>query len=150
MIEPIPTSSAPVSQATKRPAGKIRVLLVDDQTRVRRGLRMRLEVEPDLEIVGEAEDGRITALVAGLHPDVVVMDVAMPGVGGIEATAALGAAAPGVAVVILTLYDDAETRNLAAAAGAAGFVAKHDPEEMLVDQIRLAANPPQRSTGAEG
>ena len=73
-----------------------------------------------------------------------------PGPGGLKAGGAVIAAAPGVAVVILTLYDDAETRGRAAAAGAAGFVAKHDSEGRLVDQIRLAANPPQRPPRTEG
>lgn len=118
---------------------KIRVLLVDDQETVRRGLKMRLQIEPDFEVVGEAADGRVTALVADLHPDVVVMDMAMPVMDGIAGTAALGESAMRVAVVMLSLYDDAGTRGRASAAGAAGFVGKHQPEGELVEEIRRAA-----------
>ncbi len=118
---------------------KIRVLLVDDQEMVRQGLKMRLQIEEDLEIVGEVADGRVVALAAELRPDVVLMDVAMREVDGIAATAALGAVSPGVAVVMLSLYDDAETRGRASAAGAVGFVGKHQPEGELVTEIRRAA-----------
>lgn len=114
-------------------------MLVDDQASVRQGLRMRLQLEPDIEVVGEAADGRVLALVEELSPDVVLMDVAMPVMDGIAATAALGVAAPGVAVIVLSLRDDAETRERAEAAGAVGFVAKHEPEGVLVEGIRTAA-----------
>lgn len=108
---------------------------------------MRLGVETDIEVVGEAPDGRVSDLVALLLPDVVLMDVAMPEVDGIEAASALGAAYPGVAVVMLSLYDDAETRGRAAASGAAGFVAKHEPEGTLVEVIRRAVR--QRPSSEE-
>jgi DNA-binding NarL/FixJ family response regulator len=115
---------------------KVRILLVDDQPEIRRGLRMRLELEPDLVVAGEAGDGReVREAVLALRPHVVVMDVAMPGVGGIEAAlTALSTAA----VVMLSLYDDARTRESALAAGAVGFVAKHEPQQALVREIRRA------------
>jgi DNA-binding NarL/FixJ family response regulator len=122
-------------------ARRVRVLLVDDQERVRRGLRMRLEIEPDLEVVGEAGDGRVSALVAALCPDVVLMDLLMPEVDGIAATAALRGTAHGVAVVVLSLYDDTETRDRAFSAGAIGFVGKHQSEGELIQEIRRAARP---------
>lgn len=125
--------------AFAEPERRIRVLLVDDQETVRQGLKMRLQIEPDFEVVGEASDGRITALVADLSPDVVLMDVAMPVVDGIAGTAALGEARLPVAVVMLSLYDDAQTRARASAAGAAGFVGKHQPEGDLVTETRRVA-----------
>jgi DNA-binding NarL/FixJ family response regulator len=120
----------------------IRVLLVDDEPNVRRALRMRLAVEPDLEIAGEAGDGRAAIVLAlELEPDVVLMDVAMPLLDGIAATAQLCAVLPGVPVLMLTLHDDSSTRARAEAAGAAGFVAKHRPVEELLAAIRAAATP---------
>lgn len=115
----------------------IRVLVVDDQPAVRRGLAMRLALEPDVEVVGEASDGATaTALATELRPNVVLMDVEMPGVDGIEATAVLREKVPQSAVVVLTLYDDARTRARAEAAGAAAFVAKHQVEQKLLATMR--------------
>ena len=115
----------------------ISIVLVDDQASVRRGLRMRLSMEPDVEVVGEAESGEAALqLVRALSPDVVLMDVEMPGMDGIVATAALRATAPHVAVVILSLYDDARTRARAREAGAAAFVAKHQAKSTLLATIR--------------
>ena len=119
---------------------KVRVLVVDDQEMVRRGLAMRLEIEPDTEVVGEAADGAGAVDATAAHaPDVVIMDVRMEGVDGIEATAALRLAYPEVGVVVLTLQDDAETRGRAEAAGVAGFVGKHQPEGDLIEELRRVA-----------
>ena len=121
----------------KKGAATIIIVLVDDQASVRRGLRMRLSMEPDVEVVGEAESGEAALrLVRALSPDVVLMDVEMPGMDGIVATAALRATAPHVAVVILSLYDDARTRARAREAGAAAFVAKHQAKSTLLATIR--------------
>ena len=118
----------------------IRVLIVDDQPAVRRGLKMRLELEPDVEVIGEAGDGAAAiALATEAQPDIVLMDVEMPGMDGISATRALRAAAPHSAVVVLTLYDDTATRARAKEAGAAAFVAKHRMEEELLAVVRRAA-----------
>jgi two-component system response regulator DesR len=118
----------------------IRVLLVDDQAVVRRALRTRLHLEPDLEVIGEAATGReALALAQTLRPDVVLMDLAMPVMDGIAATAALGRALPRSAVVILSIYDDAGTREQAAAAGAVAFVEKRGATDALLPAIRLAA-----------
>jgi two-component system, NarL family, response regulator LiaR len=120
--------------------GKIMVLLVDDQPATRQGLRLRLAIEPDIAVVGEAGDGQAAVDLAGkLAPDVVVMDVTMPIMDGIAATRALREAVPTSAVVILTLHDDTATRNRALAAGAVALIAKHQPPNDLLAAIRAAA-----------
>jgi DNA-binding NarL/FixJ family response regulator len=117
--------------------GTIRLLLVDDRPTIRRGLRIWLALQPNMEVVGEASDGAEgLSLARALRPDVVLMDVEMPGMDGISATAALRQVVPQSAVVILTLYDDAATRTRAQEAGAAAFVAKHQMEETLLAEIR--------------
>jgi DNA-binding NarL/FixJ family response regulator len=119
----------------------IRVLLVDDQLSVRIGLRMRLALEPDVVIVGEAGDGEAAlSLAQTLHPDVIVMDVQMPRMDGLAATAALRTVAPESNVVILSLYDDAITRARAQAAGASAFIQKHGEIDMLLSVIRQTSN----------
>ena len=123
----------------------ISIVLVDDQAAVRRGLRMRLTMETDVEVVGEAGSGEAALrLVRSLSPDVVLMDVEMPGMDGIDATAALRAAAPQVAVVVLSLYDDARTRARAREAGAAAFVAKHQAKTTLLATIRRVVSSIER------
>ena len=118
----------------------IKLLLADDQLSVRRGLRMRLALEPDVTVIGEAENGAQTlALVPTLHPDVVLMDVKMPVMDGIAVTTALRGVAPRSAVVVLSLHDDAVTRARAEAAGAVAFVGKHEPADRLLAAIRHAA-----------
>ncbi|MFN0095010.1 MAG: response regulator transcription factor [Dehalococcoidia bacterium] len=125
---------------TTSPPRPIRVLLVDDQPTVRKGLRMGFDLEPDITIVGETSDGRaVLAFVDALLPDVVVMDVSMEQVDGLAATAALHSRTPSVAVVMLTLHDDPAHRAKAAAAGARAFVGKHEPFGVLLQAIRGAA-----------
>ena len=122
----------------------IRLLIVDDQPAVRQGLRLRLSLEPELEVVGEAGDGaEAIALAGSLRPDVVLMDVRMPGTDGIEATAALKVTTREIAVVMLSLYDDSGTRRRAKEAGAAAFVAKHRMEELLAVIRRAAFGSPE-------
>jgi DNA-binding NarL/FixJ family response regulator len=121
-------------------ATMIRLLLVDDQPAVRRGLRMRLGLEPDFLVAGEAEDGTSAlALMRELHPDVVLMDAQMPHMDGIIATVALRAAFPEAAVVILSLHDDEATRKQAVIAGAAAFLSKHASDIVLLEALRRAA-----------
>jgi DNA-binding NarL/FixJ family response regulator len=120
----------------------VRVLIVDDQALVRKGLRMILEVEPDLDVVGEAADGEQAVLAArDTRPDVVLMDVRMPGIDGLEATRRLlvgGNDDPHV--LILTTFDLDEYVYEALRAGASGFVLKDMPPEHLVAAIHTIAN----------
>ncbi len=120
---------------------RLRLLVVDDQALVRAGFRMILEVEADFCVVGEAADGRQALdLVATCQPDVVLMDVRMPGMDGIEATRALLAESAQRAlspkVIMLTTFDMDEFVHDALEAGASGFLLKDVPPEQLVDGIR--------------
>jgi DNA-binding NarL/FixJ family response regulator len=118
----------------------IRVLLVDDHAMVRRGMRDFLELHDDIEIVGEAVDGGDAIEQAGaLRPDIVMMDLMMPGIDGIEATARIRADFPEVEVIALTSFVE-EARVLAAIeAGAAGFLLKDAEADELAAAIRAAA-----------
>ncbi|MGJ9414474.1 response regulator [Aeromicrobium sp. CF4.19] len=116
------------------------VLLVDDQELIRVGFAMILDVEEDIEVVGEARDGRqAVQRVAETSPDVVLMDVQMPDMDGIEATQRVVAEYPGTKVLILTTFDDDAYLFAALQAGASGFLLKNCPPEDLVSAIRLAA-----------
>lgn len=120
----------------------IRVLIVDDQALVRAGLRMILEVEPDVVVVGEAGDGRQAVVMAGdTKPDVILMDIRMPLMDGLEATRHIvGDGESGPRVLILTTFDLDEYVYEALHAGASGFVLKDMPPEQLVDAIHVIAN----------
>ena len=118
-----------------------RVLIVDDQSLVRAGFRMILESEPEIEVVGEAADG-LTAVLAAreTHPDVILMDVRMPNVDGLEATRRLlEGKASGPRILILTTFDVDEYVYEALRAGASGFLLKDTPPEQLVEAIRIVA-----------
>lgn len=119
----------------------IRVVIADDQPLVRTGLRMVLSEEPGLEVVGEAADGAsaIELCVAEV-PDVVLMDVRMPGVDGIAATRAVTALPEAPRVLVLTTFDLDEVVYDALHAGASGFLLKDAPEERLVTAIRVVAD----------
>lgn len=115
----------------------IRVLLVDDQPLIRVGFRLVLDAEPDLLVVGEASDGAAAiANVAEHQPDVVVMDVRMPGVDGIAATEAIVQRHPQVRVLVLTTFDLDEYAFGAIAAGASGFLLKDAQRHELVEAVR--------------
>jgi DNA-binding NarL/FixJ family response regulator len=117
----------------------VRVLVVDDQALVRAGFRRLLELEPDVEVVGEAADGRAAVdIVARLRPDVVLMDIRMPVMDGIEATRRV-VAAGGSKVVILTTFDLDEYVYEALRAGATGFLLKDAPPEQMVAAVHAAA-----------
>lgn len=119
----------------------IRVALVDDQAMVRVGLRMILESEPDIEVCCEAADGAdAVELFAAHQPDVVLMDIRMPGVDGLTATAAVTHAHPDAKVVILTTFDDDEYLYGALRAGASGFMLKSADGDTLVNAVRVVAS----------
>lgn len=126
---------------TERTDGqRIRVAIVDDQTLVRTGFRMILATEPDIEVVGEHGDGaEALEHVPRERADVVLMDIRMPVMDGLEATRRLAAASPHTRVVILTTYDLDEYIFDAFRAGASGFLLKDAPPEQLVAAIRVAA-----------
>ncbi|MEH0932420.1 response regulator transcription factor [Micromonospora sp. CPCC 205558] len=118
----------------------IRVLLVDDQHLIRAGLRMLCDAQPDIEIVGEADNGREAIGLAGrLLPDVVVMDLRMPGVDGITATSRILAERPTTRILVLTTFGDDDHLYPALTAGACGFLLKDAPPTELLDGIRRAA-----------
>jgi DNA-binding NarL/FixJ family response regulator len=117
----------------------IRVLLVDDQSLLRMGFRLILEAEPDLEVVGEAADGATgITMASSLRPDVVLMDVRMPGTDGIQATAAITASRVGK-VLILTTFDLDQYVFAGLKAGASGFLLKDAPPAELLSAIRTVA-----------
>jgi DNA-binding NarL/FixJ family response regulator len=118
----------------------IRVLVVDDQTLVRGGFRMILDSQPDIDVVGEAGDGTTAlALCREVRPDVVLMDVRMPGMDGLEATRQLLATGEGPRVLMLTTFDLDEYVYDALRAGASGFLLKDVRPEQLTDAIRVVA-----------
>jgi DNA-binding NarL/FixJ family response regulator len=118
----------------------IRVLVADDQPLVRSGFRMVLEDRSDLELVGEAGDGAEAVSLAGqVDPDVILMDVRMPGVDGVEATRRLIAAGTRARVLVLTTFDLDEYVYAAIRAGASGFLLKDVEPAELVDAIRVVA-----------
>jgi DNA-binding NarL/FixJ family response regulator len=118
----------------------IRVVLADDQEMVRAGLRMLLDFQPDLEVVGEAADGlEAVAVVARTRPDVVLMDVRMPRCDGLEAARRILAADPDVAVVVLTTFDEDASLAEALRAGVSGFLLKTAPPEQLLQAVRTVA-----------
>jgi DNA-binding NarL/FixJ family response regulator len=118
----------------------IRILIADDQDLVREGLRMILEADADLEVVGEAENGRDALEQARrLDPDVVLMDVRMPELDGIEATARLAASGLNARVLVLTTFDLDEYVYRALKSGASGFLLKDATREQLVGAVRTVA-----------
>ena len=115
----------------------IRLLLVDDQSLIRQGLRALLELEPDLEIVGEADNGQAAiALIETLHPDVVLLDIRMPVMDGVATTRAIGQRFADTKVLILTTFDDQEYVVQALHYGAKGYLLKDTPSEELAAAIR--------------
>ena len=126
----------PLKTETRR----LRLLLVDDQAMFREGLRTLLSLQPDFEIVGEATDGE--AAIDGvlrLAPDVVLMDLRMPRMGGTEATRRIRASSPSACVIVLTTFEEDEEVFEAIRAGAAGYLLKASPSEKLCEAIRLGA-----------
>ncbi len=121
--------------------GRIRILLADDHTVMRRGLRLLLEQQADFQVVGEAEDGRQAVdLAASLHPSVAVLDIGMPQLNGIEATQQIVTAAPEIAVVVLSMHSDEAYVLRALKAGAKGYLLKNSAETDLIQAVRAVAD----------
>ena len=132
------------TDAPMRPAGsleKIRVLLADDHTILRAGLKMMLNAQPDIEAVGEASDGRQAISEAErLSPDVVIMDITMPECNGIEATRHIKRLLPDVRVLVLTMHENEEYLFQTLRAGAAGYMLKEAADTDLISAIRVVAS----------
>lgn len=119
---------------------RIRIVLVDDHAMVRMGFRMLLSSFPDIEVVGEAEDGETGyQRYAELTPDVVVMDLSMPGMGGIEALRRLTTRYRDARVLALSAHEDTAHPRRALKAGALGYVSKRSAPEELIDAVRSVA-----------
>ena len=131
-------ASLPLESEARRMT--IRVLVVDDQAMVRAGFRLLLADEPDIEVVAEASNGlEAVAEAAAVHPHVVLMDIRMPELDGLEATRRILAADPASRILILTTFDLDEYVYRALQAGASGFVLKDDPPEQLIAAVRTVA-----------
>lgn len=118
----------------------ISILLVDDQQLIRDGFRLMLDLEPDMEVVGEAADGKAALeATARLHPDVVLLDIRMPVMDGLETTRRLTAAHTAAAILVLTTFDLDEYVYQALRDGARGFLLKDAPREQLVHAVRVVA-----------
>lgn len=129
MTDPRPTSDA---------APDIRVLLADDHAIVREGLKSLINAHSDMTVVGEAADGaEAHALAATLHPDVVVMDLSMPNVDGVQATVRIRADAPGARVLALTVHEESSYVAKLLQAGASGYVLKRSAPAELIQAIRV-------------
>ncbi|HCI82767.1 MAG TPA: DNA-binding response regulator [Ktedonobacter sp.] len=117
---------------------KIRILLADDHTILRAGLRMMLNAQPDMEVVGEAQDGRqAIAEVQRLQPDVVLMDITMPDMNGIDATRQIKRMLPETKVLVLTMHENDEYVFQALRAGAAGYMLKEAADTDLISALRI-------------
>lgn len=116
---------------------RTRLMLADDHVLLRSGLRMLLESQGDFEVVGEASDGEsAVAMALERNPDLILMDISMPGVDGMEATRRLKAARPGLKVLVLTMHDDPGYLREVLAAGASGYILKKAVDSELVSAIR--------------
>jgi two-component system, NarL family, response regulator LiaR len=125
-----------MSEQADRP---IRILLVDDHAVVRKGLRALFDREPDLEVVGEAEDGeQAVRVVDRLRPDVIVMDLEMPGIGGVEAARQISERQPEAKIVVLTSHAAEEDVFPALKAGALGYLLKHSAPDDVLRALRQA------------
>ncbi len=119
----------------------LRILIADDQTITRSGLRTLLASQSDIEVVGEAANGvEVIEQAAALQPDVILMDLRMPGVNGIEATRRIHRSSPHIAILVLTVFEDDTSVFPAIRAGARGYLLKNADQEELLRGIRTVAN----------
>jgi DNA-binding NarL/FixJ family response regulator len=134
------TQSAAYNGETENAYLQIRVMLADDHALVREGTRRLLEAESDVEVVAEAASGEEAILAAQrFHPDIAIIDIAMPGIGGIQATREIKAHCPGTAILVLSAYDDEPYLIALLEAGAAGFLLKNVHGQELINAIRAVA-----------
>jgi PAS domain S-box-containing protein len=130
----------PAPLTTRRANAPIRVLIADDHAVVREGLRLLLGHEPDMRVAGEAVDGQeVVALAASLDPDVILMDVSMPKINGVDATRAICRDHPAISVIGLSMFDDAERAEAMRDAGAVDYVSKSGSPHQLLSAIRRNA-----------
>lgn len=117
---------------------KIKIILADDHPLMRDSIKMHLENDPDIEVIGEANDGEeAVKLALALEPDVIIMDISMPKLNGLEATKQIKSQRPGITVLVLTVHSDTEHILKILEAGAAGYVTKNITGEKLLQTIRL-------------
>jgi DNA-binding NarL/FixJ family response regulator len=120
--------------------GPLRILLADDHAIVRQGLKLLIDSQPEMNVIGEAADGdAVVAKAQALRPDVVLMDISMPGTNGLAATRALKQRQPGIVVLVLTRHDDETYLQELLRAGASGYVLKQSPPPQLLQAIRAVA-----------
>ncbi|MGH2348246.1 MAG: response regulator [bacterium] len=121
-------------------AKPVRILIAEDHAMVREGIRMILATQPDFEVIGEASGGaEAVDIVANLHPDIVVMDISMPGMNGVDATRAIRKTHPDVHVLILTMHEEESFVFQLLQLGASGYVLKRAAATDLVDAVRAAS-----------
>jgi two-component system, NarL family, response regulator NreC len=119
----------------------LRIFLVDDHMIVREGLKTLINAQPDMEVIGEASDGaHAWEQVRDCTPDVVIMDISMPGINGIEATAQIKQACPAVHVLVLSVHDETSYLRQLLAVGASGYILKHTAADALIQAIHMVAN----------
>jgi DNA-binding NarL/FixJ family response regulator len=117
--------------------GKIRIILADDHTILREGIQALIDNQPDMQVVGEAQDGHtVVRLATRLKPDLVIMDIAMPLLNGLEATRQIKKACPVTQILILTMHENEEYIRQALASGAMGYILKDAAARELLDAIR--------------
>jgi len=118
----------------------IRVLIADDHAIFRRGLHTALEIAPTVQVIGEAGDGQQAVEMAeSLQPDVILMDIHMPGMSGLEAVRLIHSTSPRIAIIMITMFDDADTIFAAMQAGARGYLLKGTAPDSLVETVRLVS-----------
>lgn len=124
----------------------IKILLVDDEAKIRQGWRMRLALEADMEVVGEAANGETAVAVAALtRPDVILLDIEMPGQDGLTTLSQLRRVTPACKVIIVAIYDSPHQRAWAEAEGAVAFIAKQERPEKLLTMIRAVSAIPKKN-----
>lgn len=134
------TPTPPTSGSLLEPSSKLRILLVDDHGFVREGLKALIRVQPDMEVVGEAEDGEAALKKTDdCIPDIVVMDISMPRMNGTEATKQMKAACPAIKVLALSMHEDATYLRGLLEAGANGYVLKRSAPQELIQALRSVA-----------